>query len=671
MPPVASNSRFARRACAATTSSARTPTARRPSSRCVTSDFAVPGLAVGRLVETPTEIAGIIDAYVAANGVVVAARRSLVTGYDFLEDAANAVRDRARGSAPAPRRHADHAERQVARRTRASWTADAASQQLLGSRHDVIFLAGHFSANSALAADFATSLLTTDLAASTVDLDQRAGLQRGLPRRLQPRRRATRSRRDACTLDWAQAFAAQARDADRRHRLPVRRHRLPRVQRAAVSQLRARAARGHRAGRRSARRWCRRSTTTWRRRRTCAAFTRRRCSRRRCSACRCSRVNMPAGRGAVRRHRAGDHADRGRARARLRTLGLRRTTSAVAPALTPQTLPLTNFDRRRRTSIATWLSGPDGVVTKPGEPALPLATRQRDADRPDGRPARRRLPRRHVRRLGAAAAVHRRADDRASRRARRRSSRRCSIPGACGRRTTSARSPATAARSCSSRRRSTASPDFAAGTSTQRKFHGARPAAVLQRQPDQGGALRSAGHRRRRRGKERQRRRVHREVVGDPAAAIHQVWVTYTSDAVRHGRRSISCNASPRCPRSAARRRTRGSGRDRLVNAPAGLKYIVQAVSGIGLVALDDNRGAYYGIGVAAPSATALALVSPPASAVIGDSGVVNVRLLSGGAPVANRLVLIALGGVAQLGSTASDGTVSVKLPVGAIPGPY
>ena len=41
--------------------------------------------------------------------------------------------------------------------------------KLFGARHDVIFLAGHFSANSALAADFTTSLLTTDLAASTTN----------------------------------------------------------------------------------------------------------------------------------------------------------------------------------------------------------------------------------------------------------------------------------------------------------------------------------------------------------------------------------------------------------------------------------------------------------------------------------------------------------------------
>ncbi len=55
-----------------------------------TSDYPVPGLAVGRLVETPAEIAGMIDAYRRPGGVVVP-RSSLVTGYDFLADAADAV----------------------------------------------------------------------------------------------------------------------------------------------------------------------------------------------------------------------------------------------------------------------------------------------------------------------------------------------------------------------------------------------------------------------------------------------------------------------------------------------------------------------------------------------------------------------------------------------------
>ncbi len=47
------------------------------------------------------------------------------------------------------------------------WTAtDLRTKLLDATRHDVIFLAGHFSANSALAADFTTSMLTTDLLAS-------------------------------------------------------------------------------------------------------------------------------------------------------------------------------------------------------------------------------------------------------------------------------------------------------------------------------------------------------------------------------------------------------------------------------------------------------------------------------------------------------------------------
>ena len=37
-----------------------------------------------------------------------------------------------------------------------SWNADDLRDSLLGARHDLVFLAGHFSANSALAADYQT-----------------------------------------------------------------------------------------------------------------------------------------------------------------------------------------------------------------------------------------------------------------------------------------------------------------------------------------------------------------------------------------------------------------------------------------------------------------------------------------------------------------------------------
>jgi hypothetical protein len=51
--------------------------------------FPVPNLAVGRLVETPSEVITMLDAYLTTtNGVLPTPSSALVTGYDFLEDAA-------------------------------------------------------------------------------------------------------------------------------------------------------------------------------------------------------------------------------------------------------------------------------------------------------------------------------------------------------------------------------------------------------------------------------------------------------------------------------------------------------------------------------------------------------------------------------------------------------
>ena len=51
------------------------------------------------------------------------------------------------------------------------WTATQLGDQLLGHRHDLIYLAGHFSANSALAADYFTRLSTAAVGASQVNLE--------------------------------------------------------------------------------------------------------------------------------------------------------------------------------------------------------------------------------------------------------------------------------------------------------------------------------------------------------------------------------------------------------------------------------------------------------------------------------------------------------------------
>src|SRR5204863_5920643 len=88
----------------------------------------------------------------------------------------------------------------------AMWNATQLTSKLFAGHKDLIFLAGHFSANSMLAADFTTGLVTTDLAAAGTDFTNAlvfsAGCHSGYGI-VNP---------DAIsgvtlTLDWPQAFA--------------------------------------------------------------------------------------------------------------------------------------------------------------------------------------------------------------------------------------------------------------------------------------------------------------------------------------------------------------------------------------------------------------------------------------------------------------------------------
>ncbi len=129
-------------------------------------DFPIPDLPVGRLVETPTEIAGMVQAYLDQS--VVTPSTSLVTGYDFIEDAALVIKgnlDAGTGQAGASLIDPYGAAPAT------GWNATALKSAFLGQRNDITFLGGHFSANSALAADFQTIMTTDDvLAASPSDL---------------------------------------------------------------------------------------------------------------------------------------------------------------------------------------------------------------------------------------------------------------------------------------------------------------------------------------------------------------------------------------------------------------------------------------------------------------------------------------------------------------------
>ncbi|MBI4672359.1 MAG: hypothetical protein HY741_11940 [Chloroflexi bacterium] len=133
--------------------------------------FVIPSIAVGRLVETPDEIGGIVDAYLALNnGVAPLTTNALVTGYDFLADAAGQVKGELESGMGATA-DALIAPRDAAPTDPVSWNADALRAQMLNQRHDIIFLAGHFSQGSALAADWTTHVRASEIAASSVNLE--------------------------------------------------------------------------------------------------------------------------------------------------------------------------------------------------------------------------------------------------------------------------------------------------------------------------------------------------------------------------------------------------------------------------------------------------------------------------------------------------------------------
>lgn len=125
----------------------------------------IPDLAVGRLVETPTEIMTVLDAYLGTSaGVAPTPQRGLVTGYEFMVDAAEIFgRELAAGIGSAP-------TTLLTSEIKPTWTADELRTALLGSRHDLVFLAGHFSTAGALAADYETRMAAAEVARSSVDL---------------------------------------------------------------------------------------------------------------------------------------------------------------------------------------------------------------------------------------------------------------------------------------------------------------------------------------------------------------------------------------------------------------------------------------------------------------------------------------------------------------------
>ena len=165
-------------------------------------------------------------------------------------------------------------------------------------------------------------------------------------------------------------------------------------------------------------------------------------------------------------------------------------------------------------------------------------------------------------------------------------------------------------------------------------------------------------------------------VVGNPAAGIQSVFVTYTGEpgSPFHGEwASVDLTQDPQ-------NSTRWSGS---LDLPAGqdaadTRFLVQAVNGVGLVGIDDNQGTYFIPGVPVPAdtgaATTLSLVAPtPTSGDYGDTVTVRARLTdeATGAGLPQRAVTFAVGGSARTVFTDDSGLATAPLPLSVVPGVY
>ncbi|MFN2138173.1 MAG: Ig-like domain-containing protein [Candidatus Promineifilaceae bacterium] len=139
-------------------------------------DLFIPNLNTGRLGETPGNIVNQIRAF--KSTPVIEPVHSAVTSYDFLADSGAAVRDLLAGSCSGGSCDLAVDDSLLAFNPE-TWTADELAAVIdseypdaLGDAHgnDVLYISGHFSANAALAADYDTHYLTTDLLASSADL---------------------------------------------------------------------------------------------------------------------------------------------------------------------------------------------------------------------------------------------------------------------------------------------------------------------------------------------------------------------------------------------------------------------------------------------------------------------------------------------------------------------
>jgi hypothetical protein len=163
-------------------------------------------------------------------------------------------------------------------------------------------------------------------------------------------------------------------------------------------------------------------------------------------------------------------------------------------------------------------------------------------------------------------------------------------------------------------------------------------------------------------------------VTSDPASGVQEVWTSYTGAAGPfYGQwQSLDLTQDPLDS-------TLWSG---VLALPDGqswqdVRFIVQAVNGVGLVSMVSNFGAYFIPGVDPGQAsdgaepTNLALLAPPASGPYGTSATFSAQLSEvvrssqgGGAGIPNQIIEFGLGSQRRQVVTDADGFATVEFPL-------
>ncbi|MCU1359587.1 MAG: hypothetical protein JWN99_876, partial [Ilumatobacteraceae bacterium] len=329
--------------------------------------LAVPDLAVGRLVDNATDITAAVNAYIATGGVV-APNTSLVTGYDFVGDAAGQVRDElAAGTTTTP----DTLIQPQGEGANGPnvWNADQLRAKLLAGNHGITMLAGHFSAGTLLAADYKTGLSAADISASAASFTNSVVLALGCHGGFavpstdllagaspDPDWAKTFMRKGAAAYVAATGYAyGDTELTEYGERLFVGLTKQMRTGTGPISMGKAlvEAKRDYLAST---------AQLTGIDEKTVVEMT--------LYGLPMMKVNMPGTRLSPPADASLVGTTAAVSPAPVVATGLRSTTVALAPALTPHNVPLIDVTNGT-TTATTYYSGPDGVVSNPFEPILP------------------------------------------------------------------------------------------------------------------------------------------------------------------------------------------------------------------------------------------------------------------------------------------------------------